>query len=486
MQEGLYERLVKICGKKNISRENTLLNIYSKDLSFAMEKKPFCIIWPSNSAQIEEIIKLANKIKFSIIPISSSSKSRYNGDTIPKKENTIIMNLSKMNKILNIDRKNRVLMIEPGVTFGQIIPLLHKKGLRLLTPLHPRANKSVIASALEREPIIIPRLHWDSSDPLLCTEVIFGTGKLFRTGSAAGPGRISEMKKSGQAQVNPMGPTQFSPFRLIQGSQGSLGVVTWATIKLELFPTIQKVFHLQSDDIEELLKLQQNLLKNRYADELFIVNNLNFACLLRKNSKNILNLANRLKKWNLIYVLSGRGKLAEKKISYQEEDINEIIDKLRLKKIIINAKLIGDDEILKILNEPTNNPWRLRLYGGFQSLFFITSLNRIKKFISIIETIFSTNLGIYIQAINQGTAYHVEFDIYYHPEDEIKLNELREKYYEAGIKLLDNGAFFNRPYLWAKEVFKRHSEQTTIALNKIKKIFDPNNVLNPGVLCFDL
>jgi FAD/FMN-containing dehydrogenase len=51
---------------------------------------------------------------------------------------------------------------------------------------------------------------------------------------------------------------------------------------------------------------------------------------------------------------------------------------------------------------------------------------------------------------------------------------------------MDNGAFFNRPYgLWAKEVFKRHQDSTTSALKKVKKIFDPKNVLNPGVLCFD-
>jgi FAD/FMN-containing dehydrogenase len=51
---------------------------------------------------------------------------------------------------------------------------------------------------------------------------------------------------------------------------------------------------------------------------------------------------------------------------------------------------------------------------------------------------------------------------------------------------MDSGAFFNRPYgILAKEVYKRHDESTQMALKKVKKIFDPNNVLNPGVLCFD-
>ncbi|MFX0005719.1 MAG: FAD-linked oxidase C-terminal domain-containing protein, partial [Candidatus Hermodarchaeota archaeon] len=57
---------------------------------------------------------------------------------------------------------------------------------------------------------------------------------------------------------------------------------------------------------------------------------------------------------------------------------------------------------------------------------------------------------------------------------------------ETSTNLMDSGAFFNRPYgLWAKEVYKRHENSTQKALKKIKQIFDPNNVLNPGVLCFD-
>jgi len=51
---------------------------------------------------------------------------------------------------------------------------------------------------------------------------------------------------------------------------------------------------------------------------------------------------------------------------------------------------------------------------------------------------------------------------------------------------MNAGAFFNRPYgLWAKDVYQRHDESTQTALRRVKKIFDPNNILNPGVLCFD-
>ncbi len=484
-KDSFLQNLTKICGSHNISQDSKDLNDYSKDLSFLKGKTPLCIVWPSNSQEVVKIVKLANDLKFYVIPVSSNSKFKHHGDTLPKKENSIIINLSRMNKILSIDRKNRVVMVEPGVSFDQIVPILKKKGLKLLLPLNPTASRSILSTALEREPITIPRYHWDSSDPLLCTEVVFGTGDLFRTGTAAGPGTIKQQQKVGQAQVNPMGPTQFSPFRVIQGAQGSLGVVTWATLKLELLPSTQKVYHFQSDDIQNLLDLQYELLKYRLCDELFILNNINLACLLKQDPQEISELIGTLKEWNLIYIISGRGPLAKDRISYLEADIEEIRAELGINFSEVNLE-ISDKEILQFLNEPCEKPWRMRFKGAYQDILFLTSFEKIPKFISLMNANYKKNFGIYIQPINQGTSYHIEFDIYYEPESDNAVKTIKEKILDVGNQLIDNGAFFSRPYgIWAKDVFSHHSAEIIDALKKVKKIFDPNNVLNPGVLCFD-
>ncbi|MFW9969173.1 MAG: FAD-binding protein [Candidatus Odinarchaeota archaeon] len=483
-EDQIYAELVKICGSKNISKDSALLETFSKDLSFFPKNNPKYIIWPKNKKQIQKILKIANSLDFSIVPVSSPSGPRHHADTIPRYNNEVILNLSKLNKIINIDKKNRVAMIEPGVTFDNLVPLLHKKGLKLIMPLSPRASKSVLTTALEREPPTIPRYMWDSSDPLLCTEVYFGNGELFKTGTAAGPGSIKQQKKSGQAQVNPMGPTQFSPFRVLQGAQGSIGIVTWVTIKLELLPSVQRVYHLQSDKIEDLLDLQHELLKYRLCDELIILNNLNLACLIKEKSEDITHLAVELPKWNLIFVISGKGELADDRISYLEGDIEDILRDKHL--TLKQSTMIKESEILKFINNPDNNPWRLRLRGGYQDIFFISNYEKINHFISFVEQQVSNNLGIYIQPINQGTSYHCEFDIYYNLDDEKEILDVKNKFLRTSIQLMDSGAFFNRPYgLWAKEVYKRHEDSTQIALKKVKKIFDPNNILNPGVLCFE-
>ncbi|MFX0006898.1 MAG: FAD-binding oxidoreductase, partial [Candidatus Hermodarchaeota archaeon] len=448
-EEQIYTELIKICGSKNISNDSNLLKKYSEDLSIFPKNEPKYIIWPENRKQIQQILRLANTFKFAIVPVSSPTGPRHHGDTIPRNNNTIILNLSKLNKIISIDKKNRVVMIEPGVTFADLIPLLRKRGLKLLMPLFPRASKSVLTSALEREPITIPRYMWDSSDPLLCTEVFFGNGEMFRTGTAAGPGSIKQQKKSGQAQVNPMGPTQFSPFRVIQGAQGSIGIVTWVTLKLELLPSAHKIYHLQSENIEQLLEFQHELLKYRLCDELLILNNLNLACLIEEDPNNILELAKEMLEWNLIFVISGKGTLANDRITYLEGDIHDISKEKKL--TLTESSLIPENDILRFLYQANKNPWRLRLSGGYQDIFFISNYEKIPNFIELVKKQISNNLGIYIQAINQGTSYHCEFDIFYNPKNERETLDVKNKFIETSTNLMDSGAFFNRPYgLWAK------------------------------------
>ncbi|MHC1590677.1 MAG: FAD-binding oxidoreductase, partial [Candidatus Helarchaeales archaeon] len=228
MTENIVSRLKNIFSDDCISTDPKVLEEYKQDASIGLcePKLPAVVVWPENIKQVQQLVQLANEQGLPLVPTSSESP-RFHGTSVPRSENAIIVNFTKMNKILNIDVKNRGVMLESGVNFGEYIKEARNAGLRPHLPLHPYAKKSVVGAALDREPIIIPKYHWDISDPLLCTEVVFGTGNMFRTGAAAGPGNLSEQREAGGAQKNPMGPAQFSPFRIIQGAQGSIALVTW-------------------------------------------------------------------------------------------------------------------------------------------------------------------------------------------------------------------------------------------------------------------
>ena len=76
-------------------------------------------------------------------------------------------------------------------------------------------------------------------DPVACTEFIYGTGELFRSGAAGGPGTLEEQRKSKGAQKMPMGPGQTDFQRVLIGAQGSMGIMTWISLRTELLPSIE-------------------------------------------------------------------------------------------------------------------------------------------------------------------------------------------------------------------------------------------------------
>jgi len=489
----IQAKLIKIVGAQNVSNTDSDLSAYfgrySDNFLVKDPIKPKFIVKAKDKEQIQQILKFANETNFSVIPISSKTTDA-NGADAPHTENVLILDLSEMNEVLIVDTKNRMCMIEPGVTFEQLLPMAKENGLRLLMPLLPSCGKSVVTAALEREPIILPRYHWDASDPLLCTEVVFGTGDLFRTGAAAGPGTIEEQRASGQAQKNPMGPTQFDPFRIIQGAQGSIGVVTWISLKCELLPDTRKILYIQSEYLEELIEFQYTLLKRRFGDELFILNNLNLASLLHTSHSAIEKLRKNLPTWILIIGLAGRGAFGTDKITFLKDELGDIA-KAQGVQLLTELKNVSSEELSKTFESCTENPWRQRYLGECQDIFFITTPDKTSSFIdevkrmAVSKQIPMENIGVYIQPLVQGCNCHCEFNIYYDPSDNNAKQSVKTFFEELSISLMEKGAFFSRPYgLWADEMYKRVSPEIVKTLQKVKSIFDPNNILNRGALCF--
>jgi FAD/FMN-containing dehydrogenase len=482
--------LTGILGADNIVQDRETLKAYSKDMSFVHPVMPDCVVRPGNAGDIQKIVKLANDTRTPLVPVSSGAP-HFRGDTVPATGGAIIMDLSGMKKVIRVDRPYRVAMCEPGVTFEDLIPACEREGLRLNLPLLPRATKSVLGSLLNREPVTMPGYQWDSADPLDCLEVVFGTGDLFRTGGAAGPGSIEDQLASGGAQDEPLGPGQADWHRAVQGAQGTLGIVTWATMRCELLPQVEKPFLIGSSRLDKIMEMVHWLVRLRLVNECFVLNDTNLSTVLfDRYPEDGHALKASLKPWVLFFNIAGYDYLPEERVAYQEKDMRDMAQRIGLEPVK-QMGIVSADHVLEAIQRPSEEPyWKLRSKGAYHDLFFLTLYDRLSDLIDVMYVESNavgypaSAIGIYLQPVVQGSSCHCEFDLFFDPENRIETERVKVLSTNLVKRLLAKGVFFSRPYGKSAGMVMNRDAATVTALRKIKHIVDPNAIMNPGKLCF--
>jgi FAD/FMN-containing dehydrogenase len=483
-------KLARIVGKTNIDRKQTTLKEYSRDMSFVYPMRPELVVKPRNTAEIQQIVNLAKQTQTPLVPVSSGGP-HFRGDTVPSTGGAIIVDLSGMKKIIHISRKHRVAMFEPGVTFEELIKAVAKEGLRLNVPLLPRLSKSVVGSMLEREPVIMPKYQWDIADPLACTEVILGTGDMIRTGAAAGSGTIEEQWAAGGAQKEAAGPSSASWYRLIQGSQGTMGIVTWVSARCEIIPKLEEPFLAGSTKLDKIMDAVHWLIRRRLVNECLVVNNTNLASIMARNGAgDIQQTKASLPPWVLFFNIAAYDYFPEERLAGQTKDMLEIMQRVGLG-VVKTLVSITAVELLKTVQKPSAEPfWKLRYKGACQDIFFITIYDKLDELIKVMYDAAdasgypASDIGIYLQPIVQGVNCHCEFNLPYNPESPEELNRVKELSAMATKSLIAKGAFFSRPYGEHARFIMNRDAATVAALKKVKAIVDPDNIMNPGKLCF--
>ena len=484
------EQLATFLDSENISNAVSTLEQFAGDLSFANAVRPSLVVKPRDTEEVENIVKLANESGTPLVPVSSGTP-HFRGDTVPSVAEAAIVDLSGMKKIIRVDRQNRVAMCEAGVTFGEMIAALSEKGLRLNMPLLPRRTKSVVASMLEREPVLMPKYHWDISDPLACMEVVFGTGDLFRTGEAAGPGTVEEQWANGGAQKEAAGPSAMSWHRVIQGAQGTMGIVTWASMRCEIMPQREEPFWVTSSDLGTLIDMAQSLIKLRLINECFILNHVNLATIAAQASREELdNFKESLAPWILFFNIAAYDYLPELRVEGQIKDMRDLAQRLGVEPQRALGSLSAW-EFLALVQSPCAEPyWKLRYNNNCQDIFFITTCAQLTKLIEVMNSAAVSagyplsEIGAYIQPIVQGVNYHCEFNLPFDSHNPVETEKVRHLTTAATRSLLEHGAHFSRPYANTTSMIFNRDAGTVWALKKVKAILDPNGIMNPGKLCF--
>ncbi|MFC2031775.1 FAD-binding oxidoreductase [Chloroflexota bacterium] len=503
-KDGILEKLGVIVGSINVSAEPAMLESYSRDQSFTPPQKPNYVVMPKKVKEVQEIVRLANQQLMPVIPYSSGTD--FHGAAVPN-QGGILVDLSRMNKIVELDTLNWHVTIEPGITFAQLSQEVGKQGFRVLTPLLTPPSASVLSTYLEREPVPQAADFIYGNEQVQTIVVVLPNGEIFTPGNPA---------IKGSAHSSPHGPG-LNFYRLLICAQGTLGIVYQMNLRLMLLPKAQKTLFFTFDNITDAVSAIKNIQRKELGLECFALNDFDLAVLLTeadatdtkklKQGSYISNtgakpwsedqqqrfnaIREALPPWTVVISLFGWTRRPEEKVEYQELDLRDLAAEagFTVKNTVGSVPALD-----KIMEEEFLLPWRMQKRFGYKGschglMFHATgdSIQMIEDALCQVAARYrysSSDIGAYIQPVERARTFYCVYDLHSNPTDADDVGRVKAFFNEASETLIDLGAFFDRPYgPWAEMVYRRNGAYSEY-LKKLKRELDPNLIMNPGKLCF--
>ncbi|KYC64222.1 glycolate oxidase subunit GlcD [Heyndrickxia coagulans] len=243
IQADIKEKLQQIVGPENYDDSKAGRLVYSYDASPQFQSMPDAVVAPRNKEEVQKIVKICNKHRIPIVPRGSGSN--LCAGTCPI-EGGIVLLFKHMNKILEIDEENLTVTVQPGVITLDMIKAVEEKGL--FYPPDPSSMKiSTIGGNINENSGGLRGLKYGvTRDYVLALEAVLANGEIIRTG-----GKLAKDVAG------------YDLTRLLVGSEGTLAILTEATLKLVPMPETKKTMLALYQDIEACAQTVSNIIASR-------------------------------------------------------------------------------------------------------------------------------------------------------------------------------------------------------------------------------
>ncbi len=407
------------------------------------------VVKPKNVEEVSKIICLANEYKISVFPRGGGTGLA--GACIPTKSG-IILSLERMNKI-NVDAENLIAEAEAGATLKELIEAADKVGLSF--PLHPGDEGAQIGGLIACNAGGARAVKTGiMRNCVKGIEVVLPTGEVLRLG--------------GKIMKNNMG---YDLMQLIIGSEGTLGVITKAWIRLQpreiasatiIIPFgerekalafVPKVF--QEGILPLAIEYVEKNLVERVAKQL----GLTWPCVSSE--------------YQLLIILS---ESSEEALLSALEKLLNLCDKMDAFEPVVAQTRKEQEEVLKIRSEiySTLEPNMVDI------LDTTVPPARMVDLIKVVNEL-ESKYGVYVPAYGHAGDGNLHLHLMkWDGWTDEKYDELRNMIYQKTIEL--GGTITGEHgigYIKKKYLVRYLDEKALMLMKEIKKIFDPNNILNP-------
>ncbi|MHA1669388.1 MAG: FAD-binding oxidoreductase, partial [Promethearchaeota archaeon] len=221
----LYQKLEEIVSKKYISNSIYVRHAYSRNVDPVLQGVPDFVIRPKNAQEIAEILKIANEENIAVIP-RGGGDCEFGGSK-PLDDSGIVLDLKRMNDVINLDQENLIVTVEAGISWGKLNDYLCNFGL-YTGCLGPGSGLTAsVGGGISHQSVGGGGCakYGSCTNQLVSLEVVLPTGEIIETGSQANKYSKLPFNRFGN------GP-DFSS--LFCGDNGIFGVKT--QVSLQVFP----------------------------------------------------------------------------------------------------------------------------------------------------------------------------------------------------------------------------------------------------------
>jgi glycolate oxidase len=224
------DALIRIVGQQNYTDNLIDMVSYSYDAS-EHRARPSCAVWVENTAQVSEVMKLANREKIPVTPRGAGTG--LSGLSVPSHAG-IVMDLTRMNRILELRIEDRLAVVQPGVVYADLEKALAPHGF--FFPPDPSSGKvcTMGGTVGTNAGGVKGAKYGTTRDYVLGLEVVLADGRIMRTG--------------GKTIKNVSG---YDLTRLMVASEGTLGIVTEIALKINPKPTVTTTAMATFNDLED-------------------------------------------------------------------------------------------------------------------------------------------------------------------------------------------------------------------------------------------
>ena len=455
------EELRSIVGRGNVTADKSEMEGYSYDEApLAKRHFPQVVVKPADVESIARVLALANENRIPVTPRGAGTG--LSGGCIPVCGG-VVLSLERMNRVLEIDEGNFVATVEAGVTLSDLYQQVEARGFTY--PLYPGEMEATIggnvatnAGGMNAVKYGVTRHH------VLGLEAVLPNGEVVQTGG--------EYVKS---------TTGYDLTQLIIGSEGTLAVVTKVILKLATKPARREVLFVPFNNLRDAIDSVPEILRLRMT-----------PIGIEFMERGIVEVAEKYLGRELPYhqyeaflmiIMDGES----------EDEIHEYFARVEeiCKRHGAAATLVPGSERARrrLLDAREKFYHAIKRFARLQIIDVVVPISRIAEFVTRVKEI-SKEYGVPVIAYGHAG----DGNVHLHPicqdmsqeEWDRRLPQLMGEIYRAGISF--GGAISGEHGIGFDKKAYLPIQMDTALLNimkRLKRSFDPNNILNPGKI-FDL